>query len=807
MVKKILLLILLLSTISFHSYSQISEDRLKANILFFIADYFTWPTEIDTLTIGFYGDKHAISDEILRVAKIKKIKGKSVEVREISKLDEIKGINLLFICDNYTSDMAEIFPIATENSILLISEYQKNNLYTMINFVSNEANKKKIAFELNKQNITSAKLTFKNELLLYGGTEVDIKNLYRDIQKLLDNERQNVADLQKINNLKQLEIAERNNQIITLENSINNANQLFASLNDTILIQRQNVELRNAQIQSQISDYNQIQERYQKVFTTSENLNQQIATQTERLKELDLTIGKREGTIKEQSAAIVEKEIRLQKERMAVYLFSIVSLAFLIIGVMLYRANRLKRRNNMMLEQKVEERTQELQSTNEHLLNEIVERQKFEQELILSARNYREIFNATSEAIFIHDASNGAILDVNDTMLHLYGFQRKDLAKLRVNDICAGLENYNSIEADRHFKRAIDKGYTTYEWYARKKNNTIFWVEIALKSTEISGKKIVLAVVRDIDEKKKISLELDNYRKNLEALVKERTEEVQFANTELEDTIEELSTVNENLEKQKLELEVIISKLTQAQQQLLQSEKLASLGVFTAGIAHEINNPVNFISSGSTALFEMIKTLEDEIVEKNPHTATIFEDIAITQRAIETGVERTTAIISSLRNYARSDDKKFVSYNVINCINDTLLLLHNTYKYHVVVEKLLPESLNIECIPGRINQLFVNIINNATQAIETNGKLIIKAKITVDSKAEFEIIDNGKGMEQALADKIFDPFFTTKEVGKGTGLGLYIVHGIIEEHNGKIEVNTVLGEGTSFKITLPLLQC
>lgn len=804
--KKKLLFIFLMMLANTSSFSQISEEKLKVVVLFHLANYFTWQKSSEEFTIGYYGNNPAIKNELQNVAKSKKIKGKNIIIKEIITNQDIDNINLLYVGNELNNAVPELFQISEEKGILLVTEYMNNNLYTMINFIENETDSKRLAFKVNKQNILLAKLDYKPELLLYGGTEIDIKNLYKEIQILLEGERQNVRALKQENDQIGHDILEKNELITNLEKNIQKANNVFLTLNDTIDIQKKSIQTQTDKLKEQKEEYKDMLSRYTTLTNTFEKINNNINNQKKQLSELDKIISKREQTIKEQSETITQKESRLLAERKVLHLFVLSSVAFLIIGILIFRAYRQKRKYNSILELKVDERTQELKATNEQLLTEIEERQKYEKELILSERNYREIFNATSEAIFIHDASTGAIIDVNDPMLHLYGFTREELPQIGIAEISAGIAPYTASDGEKQIKRAVKNETITFEWLSRRKNGELFWTEVSLKSTNIGGKNRVLAVVRDIDEKKKIAIELDDYRKNLEHLVEIRTEELQSTNEELEHTVTELNNVNEDLVNQRNELEITVNKLTKAQQQLIQAEKLASLGVFTAGIAHEINNPVNFISSGTSALFQIISDLETEIGEKNPNEQIMFEDIAIIQKSINLGIDRTTTIISSLRNYARSNDNQFVVYNVINCINDTLVLLHSTYKYHTVINKQLPEVLEMECIPERITQIFVNIINNASQAIEKDGIINIKAEIVNNESAIFEVSDNGCGIEKTALDKIFDPFFTTKPVGKGTGLGLYIVHGIIAEHKGSIEVNSSPNSGTNLKITLPLRQ-
>jgi signal transduction histidine kinase len=183
-----------------------------------------------------------------------------------------------------------------------------------------------------------------------------------------------------------------------------------------------------------------------------------------------------------------------------------------------------------------------------------------------------------------------------------------------------------------------------------------------------------------------------------------------------------------------------------------------------------------------------------------------IEEMSAVRKAIETGIEKTTAIISSLRNYAYSGKDTFKRYDAIICIKDALLLLQNNYKYRITIIEEFPESLELDCVPGKLNQLFVNLINNAIQAITDKGSITLTAEYRDMHTAVFKIKDTGKGISSNELNKIFDPFFTTKEVGQGTGLGLYIVHGIIGLHKGKIEVESIIGEGTVFTIYIPLIH-
>lgn len=280
------------------------------------------------------------------------------------------------------------------------------------------------------------------------------------------------------------------------------------------------------------------------------------------------------------------------------------------------------------------------------------------------------------------------------------------------------------------------------------------------------------------------------------------------------------------LEEAKQKVENTLRELRSAQQQLIQSEKMASLGQLTAGIAHEINNPINFVSANIKPLKEDLadilecihayentvkeNKLEDVFAGVQQYKAKLDIHVSMKEvndllRGIEEGASRTSEIVKGLRNFSRLDQNDLKKADLNEGIESTLMLLHSIYKDRVEIVKVFGKIPEVECFPGQINQVFMNILSNAIQAIPESGTIFIKTWQHGDS-VKTSMRDTGSGMPEATRKKIFDPFFTTKDVGKGTGLGLSISYGIIEKHKGKIEVNSEVGEGTEFIITLPIYQ-
>ncbi len=288
-----------------------------------------------------------------------------------------------------------------------------------------------------------------------------------------------------------------------------------------------------------------------------------------------------------------------------------------------------------------------------------------------------------------------------------------------------------------------------------------------------------------------------------------------------------LQAILEKEKKSKDELGHALDSLKSAQSQLVHSEKMASLGQLTAGIAHEINNPINFISSGMVSLKMSMESLREiaeeytrlddgddpddvldgvrELKEEHEYDE-IVDELDDLINDINYGVQRTIEIVKGLRVFSRLDEEEAKNANVNENIDATLTLLRNKTKGKIEITKHYDDSMNeIECYPGQLNQVFMNILNNAVQAMPDEKK---DGEITIYTEEAAEevfvrIKDNGIGIPDEIKNRIWEPFFTTKEVGVGTGLGMSITYGIIEKHGGKIDLSSEVGKGTEFVITLP----
>ncbi len=250
--------------------------------------------------------------------------------------------------------------------------------------------------------------------------------------------------------------------------------------------------------------------------------------------------------------------------------------------------------------------------------------------------------------------------------------------------------------------------------------------------------------------------------------------------------------------------------LKDAQAQLVQSEKMASLGALVAGIAHEINTPIGAVSSMQDTLFRTLENLRNNIrlecpkqVQEDTHFDAAFKIVEDSHKVIQTGTERVVNIVKRLRSFARLDEAELKTVDIHEGLEDTLTLAHHELKHKVTVIKKFGNIPPISCFPSELNQVFLNLLINSKQAIKEEGTITITT-FAKNRKIHIIFEDNGSGIPKENLSKIFDPGFTTKGRGIGTGLGLSICYQIIQNHHGEIRVESELGKGTKFTINLPM---
>jgi len=304
------------------------------------------------------------------------------------------------------------------------------------------------------------------------------------------------------------------------------------------------------------------------------------------------------------------------------------------------------------------------------------------------------------------------------------------------------------------------------------------------------------------------------------------TENIQI--TELAELFKKFNHMTEKVAKRELSLKKSYSKLSQANEELkqsesqrLQSEKMASIGVLASGVAHEINNPIGFIKSNLSVLKEYFEDIEsyyqDSLVNLSNETQKaiqqrlakkhdidfLFSDIPPLLESSIGGVDRVTEIVQDLKTFARVDQVNKSLTDVNEGINATLNMVRNELKFNCNIHVDLKPLPRIMAYPGKLNQVFMNLLVNAGQSIIEKGDVFIRTFVHND-KIVIEVEDSGTGIDDQHLSQIFTPFYTTKVIGEGTGLGLSISHQIIEQHGGEIKVTSTLGKGSCFSVYLPI---
>jgi signal transduction histidine kinase len=296
-------------------------------------------------------------------------------------------------------------------------------------------------------------------------------------------------------------------------------------------------------------------------------------------------------------------------------------------------------------------------------------------------------------------------------------------------------------------------------------------------------------------------------------------------NSGLRNELADRKLADEALSKEKDEQRILIKKLEEAHNQLLQSEKMASIGQLAAGVAHEINNPIGYVNSNLGTLRSYVEKIlsvldayEQAEAVCNPVARAraralkeeveldfLKEDILSLLKESGEGIQRVKQIVQDLKDFSHVDEAEWQLADLHSGLDSTLNVVNNEIKYKADVVREYGDIPRVECLPSQINQVFMNMLVNAAHAMDDDKRGLITVRTGADGDEVWvEFADNGKGIPPENLTRIFDPFFTTKPIGKGTGLGLSLSYSIVEKHHGRIEVISEVGKGTIFRVILPV---
>jgi PAS domain S-box-containing protein len=787
-----LLIIFYFSSTSLNSQT-ISDNLVKAGYINNFIKYFTWarPNPSDTFRIDFLGDDESFFKAIKSIEALHTYPF-PISVGRVSSLKDIIPVQIFVLGNDKKQFVKDVLEIIEANNTLLITDRCEYQRYVMLNFIYSENSK--ITFEINSNNIQDVGLVTSPKLVVLGGSEIDVRKLYVETEKSLISEKVKTEQYEK-------ELARKKEELGTASEKLLRLQHDYSSLQNKIDIQKNELErlsietyeqqkaidLKNRALNGKQDSINKQNNEIRSKIKLVNIKQKQIEEYTKVLNYQNLEISRRQNIIESQGKTAITQLTRIKTQQSILYLFIALFSLLLILAFVIFRSYQLNRRRKLQLEK-----------------------------INIELEKLSIVASKTDNAIAIMDAE-GTFEWINDGFKRLYGFTFNELINNKGKNLLLA-SDYDDIN-DILQQLKIEKKSVTYETAAISKEGNKIWVHSTLTPILDENNEIKKLIVIDSN----ITI-----LKEAELAILEKNEKIQHQSKELYEQAESLLALNQELELKKNKLEEALKKLKNTQSQLVESEKMVVLGQLTAGIAHEINNPINYINSGIDGLsmafsnllelihkYEQITPINVAMVLKDVEKykediefIELLKDIEMLTRDIKGGVNRTIEIVRGLRTFSRIDESDFKTIDLHGNIESTLIILRNKYINRIEIDKQFGKIPEIECYPGKINQVLLNIIVNAIQAINGQGKISIRTMLRKRSNAEFvvlEIEDSGCGMSEDVRKKVFEPFFTTKDVGEGTGLGLSISKSIIDSHKGTIEVESEIGKGTKFIVTLPTI--
>ena len=413
-----------------------------------------------------------------------------------------------------------------------------------------------------------------------------------------------------------------------------------------------------------------------------------------------------------------------------------------------------------------------------------------EKELISNEQKYRLLFESSNDSIII--MKEDKFIDCNEKTLEIFKCERDYLVGRHPYDFSPEYQRNGRTSKERAFE-IIGKVYAGepqfFQWQHIRPNGELFDAQISLNRMILDGEYHIQVVLRDITDQLIKEEELARYRKHLEVLVEERTHE--------------LEVINDALIEKNNDLSKTLEELQNTQDKLIEIEKMASIGVLTTGVSHEINNPLNYIQSGLYSLQNTFENPELFTDNNGQNVASVQQEIL---ENISEGVKRINTIVHQLNQFNISGETKFEEHDLNELAYDSIHMYQSSHEMLSEIHKEFSDTpILLKCDSGKIHQVLLNLLSNAYHAAKNvDGTVSVTTKVNpAENLAVITFTDTGEGIPKENIKRIFDPFFSTRE--GGAGLGLSISYRIIEEHKGKIEVQSEPEKGTTVTVSLPLI--
>ena len=799
------LLIACLSFVPVQAFSDASNTiQFKSALIYNLMRHVHWSNEqeLQSIRLGFIGNDLALFNELQRAASFIKVKNLSVKVVKISPENfDAFAIELLYIGKSKSHLVAKISSYVRQTNTLLVTEESTAQRDFMINIYPEQH---KYKFEVNSSNIIFEKLSLDKNILLLGGTELDVAKLLRRSEDSLQQARVEIEKNQQVLTKQQQQVSQYQAELKRLMSTTGKQQQVSNSLKQKL--NEQNTKLKGqssklAILTNKVTQFDQSlvskQIKLEQQQQVIEQANNELSVSQKKRQQLKQDIARGSNILAAQKRAIaqqhekmLEKDHQINSQENLIAIVLSVLAVFILMTAFIYFSYRSKKR----LQENLLDSYEHIHTIG-HLGMKITASLNFEQAM---ETLYEHVQNLMDTTIFGIGLYNKEQQSIEYTVAYERGIKYKPYSRSIVNKsqfavYC--LENKKNV-----FINDVEHEYQKYISSYKKDLNMDCLED---KSLSINPKSLLyIPIIHQNEVKGVISVQSINKNAYSQMHMDLLTTLAAYTSVALEN-----ATAHE--------------KIKNAQQHIVMQEKMASLGLLTAGVAHEINNPTNFTRLSAQNLRVDLLTFKALLIELAGEDITAelhelfnqqFKQLLSKLSIILDGTERIQNTVQDLSNFTRQDSGEKSVVSLKQAINSTIRLVRFKYNDRIKFSCSSLDEPNLDCWPALINQVLMNLLVNACDAICLRQKHepLLKGQVDItlwhdEEQVYIKFIDNGCGMSVEVQQKAFELYFTTKDIGEGTGFGLAISFGIIKKHQGDIRLESTLGEGSCFTISLPYL--